>query len=110
MEHAAQCLAIETLRSLMAMGITAQRLKTLGLVLKYNMAGVNPKFIEGKVVNDPTDPKVGAVIVAIYNLVVSRGRTVVPTETGRQLHGITTRLFGLQDEARALLAEAVADQ
>ena len=33
-----------------------------------------------------------------------RGRTVVPTETGRQLHGITTRLFALQDEARALLA------
>lgn len=33
-----------------------------------------------------------------------RGRTVVPTETGRQLHGITSRLFALQDEARALLA------
>ncbi|WP_421999982.1 LysR substrate-binding domain-containing protein [Reyranella sp.] len=33
-----------------------------------------------------------------------RGRTVVPTETGRQLHGITTRLFAVQDEARALLA------
>lgn len=33
-----------------------------------------------------------------------RGRTVVPTETGRQLHGITTRLFALQEEARALLA------
>lgn len=33
-----------------------------------------------------------------------RGRTVVPTETGRQLHGITTRLFALHDEARALLA------
>jgi DNA-binding transcriptional LysR family regulator len=33
-----------------------------------------------------------------------RGRTVAPTETGRQLHGVTTRLFALQDEARALLA------
>ena len=33
-----------------------------------------------------------------------RGRTVAPTETGRQLHGITTRLFALHDEARALLA------
>jgi LysR family transcriptional regulator, low CO2-responsive transcriptional regulator len=33
-----------------------------------------------------------------------RGRTVVPTETGRQLHGITARLFALQEEARALLA------
>ena len=33
-----------------------------------------------------------------------RGRSVTPTETGRQLHGITTRLFALQDEARALLA------
>ena len=33
-----------------------------------------------------------------------RGRSVVPTETGRQLHGITTRLFAVQDEARALLA------
>ena len=32
------------------------------------------------------------------------GRSVVPTETGRQLHGLTTRLFALQDEARALLA------
>src|SRR5712672_2880644 len=32
------------------------------------------------------------------------GRTVTPTETGRQLHGLTTRLFALQDEARALLA------
>ena len=28
----------------------------------------------------------------------------MPTETGRQLHGITTRLFAVQDEARALLA------
>jgi len=33
-----------------------------------------------------------------------RGRTVVPTETGRQLQGITTRLFAAQDEAQALLA------
>src|SRR5262245_66387730 len=33
-----------------------------------------------------------------------RGRSVSPTETGRQLHGITTRLFAVQDEARALLA------
>jgi LysR family transcriptional regulator, low CO2-responsive transcriptional regulator len=33
-----------------------------------------------------------------------RGRNVVQTETGRQLHGITTRLFAIQDEARALLA------
>jgi aminoethylphosphonate catabolism LysR family transcriptional regulator len=32
-----------------------------------------------------------------------RGRTVLPTETGRQLHGVTARLFALQDEARALL-------
>lgn len=32
-----------------------------------------------------------------------RGRTVTPTETGRQLHGITTRLFAMQDEAQALL-------
>jgi aminoethylphosphonate catabolism LysR family transcriptional regulator len=32
-----------------------------------------------------------------------RGRSVAPTETGRQLHGITTRLFAVQDEARALL-------
>ena len=34
----------------------------------------------------------------------ARGRSVAPTETGRQLHGITTRLFAVQDEARALLA------
>src|ERR1051325_10623725 len=33
-----------------------------------------------------------------------RGRSVAPTETGRQLHGVTTRLFAVQDEARALLA------
>ncbi len=33
-----------------------------------------------------------------------RGRTVTPTETGRQLHGITTRLFAVEDEARALLS------
>ena len=33
-----------------------------------------------------------------------RGRSVTPTETGRQLHGVTTRLFALNDEARALLA------
>lgn len=33
-----------------------------------------------------------------------RGRSVTPTETGRQLQGITTRLFALQDEAKALLA------
>jgi aminoethylphosphonate catabolism LysR family transcriptional regulator len=33
-----------------------------------------------------------------------RGRSVVPTETGRQLHGVTARLFALHDEARALLA------
>src|SRR5258707_8884650 len=32
------------------------------------------------------------------------GRNVTPTETGRQLHGVAARLFGLQDEARALLA------
>ena len=32
-----------------------------------------------------------------------RGRSVLPTETGRQLHGITTRLFAVQDEAQALL-------
>jgi aminoethylphosphonate catabolism LysR family transcriptional regulator len=33
-----------------------------------------------------------------------RGRQVVPTETGRQLQGITARLFAVQDEAQALLA------
>ena len=33
-----------------------------------------------------------------------RSRSVAPTETGRQLHGITSRLFAVQDEARALLA------
>ena len=33
-----------------------------------------------------------------------RGRQVVPTETGRQLQGITGRLFAVQDEAQALLA------
>jgi aminoethylphosphonate catabolism LysR family transcriptional regulator len=33
-----------------------------------------------------------------------RGRSVLPTETGRQLHGITSRLFAVQDEAQALLA------
>jgi len=33
-----------------------------------------------------------------------RGRGIAPTETGRQLHGLTTRLFALQEEARALLA------
>lgn len=32
-----------------------------------------------------------------------RGRSVRPTETGRQLHGVTTRLFAVQDEAQALL-------
>jgi aminoethylphosphonate catabolism LysR family transcriptional regulator len=32
-----------------------------------------------------------------------RGRSIVPTETGRQLHGVTTRLFAVQDEALALL-------
>jgi aminoethylphosphonate catabolism LysR family transcriptional regulator len=32
-----------------------------------------------------------------------RGRSVLPTETGRQLHGVTARLFALQDEAQALL-------
>ncbi|MCW5735348.1 MAG: LysR family transcriptional regulator [Enhydrobacter sp.] len=32
-----------------------------------------------------------------------RGRTVVPTETGRQLQGITARLFAAEEEARALL-------
>jgi aminoethylphosphonate catabolism LysR family transcriptional regulator len=32
-----------------------------------------------------------------------RGRSIVPTETGRQLHGVTTRLFAVQDEAQALL-------
>ena len=33
-----------------------------------------------------------------------RGRSVTLTETGRQLQGITTRLFALRDEAQALLA------
>lgn len=33
-----------------------------------------------------------------------RGRQVVPTDTGRQLQGITARLFAAQDEAQALLA------
>ena len=33
-----------------------------------------------------------------------RGRSVALTETGRQLHGITARLFAAQEEARALLA------
>lgn len=33
-----------------------------------------------------------------------RGRQVVPTETGRQLQGITARIFSAQDEAQALLA------
>jgi aminoethylphosphonate catabolism LysR family transcriptional regulator len=33
-----------------------------------------------------------------------RGRSVLPTETGRALHGVTTRLFAAQDEAQALLA------
>lgn len=33
-----------------------------------------------------------------------KSRAVTPTETGRQLHGITTRLFAIQDEAQALLA------
>ena len=33
-----------------------------------------------------------------------RGRQIVPTETGRQLQGITARLFAVQDEAQALLA------
>ena len=33
-----------------------------------------------------------------------RGRTVTPTETGRQLQGVTSRLFALQEEAQALLA------
>jgi aminoethylphosphonate catabolism LysR family transcriptional regulator len=33
-----------------------------------------------------------------------RGRSVSQTETGRQLHGITGRLFAAQEEARALLA------
>lgn len=32
-----------------------------------------------------------------------RGRSVTPTETGRHLQGVTTRLFALQDEAQALL-------
>ena len=32
-----------------------------------------------------------------------RGRSVQPTGTGRQLHGITTRLFAVQEEAQALL-------
>lgn len=32
-----------------------------------------------------------------------RGRSVVPTETGRQLQGITARLFAIQEEAKALL-------
>ncbi len=33
-----------------------------------------------------------------------RGRSVTPTETGRQLQGVTSRLYALHDEARALLA------
>ncbi len=33
-----------------------------------------------------------------------RGRSVTPTETGRQLQGVTTRLFALHEEAQALLA------
>ncbi|MBN9089481.1 MAG: LysR family transcriptional regulator [Reyranella sp.] len=33
-----------------------------------------------------------------------RGRSVVPTETGRQLQSITSRLFAAQEEAQALLA------
>src|SRR5258707_4337938 len=33
-----------------------------------------------------------------------RGRSVTPTETGRQLQGVTSRLFALQEEAQALLA------
>ena len=33
-----------------------------------------------------------------------RGRSVTPTDTGRQLHGVTSRLFALHEEARALLA------
>jgi len=33
-----------------------------------------------------------------------RGRSVTLSETGRQLQGITTRLFALRDEAQALLA------
>ncbi|MBM3645054.1 MAG: LysR family transcriptional regulator [Alphaproteobacteria bacterium] len=33
-----------------------------------------------------------------------RGRGAVPTDAGRQLHAITTRLFAAEDEARALLA------
>jgi aminoethylphosphonate catabolism LysR family transcriptional regulator len=37
-----------------------------------------------------------------------RGRSVTPTETGRQLQGITARLFALQDEAKALLAGELA--
>jgi aminoethylphosphonate catabolism LysR family transcriptional regulator len=32
-----------------------------------------------------------------------RGRSVLPTETGRQLQGITSRLFAIQEEAKALL-------
>ena len=33
-----------------------------------------------------------------------RGRSVTPTETGRQLQAITARLFAVEEEARALLA------
>jgi aminoethylphosphonate catabolism LysR family transcriptional regulator len=33
-----------------------------------------------------------------------RGRSVVPTESGRQLQGITSRLFAVQEEAQSLLA------
>src|SRR5258708_5835614 len=33
-----------------------------------------------------------------------RGRSVTPTQSGRQLQGVTSRLFALQDEAKALLA------
>jgi DNA-binding transcriptional LysR family regulator len=33
-----------------------------------------------------------------------KGRSVTPTETGRQLQAITTRLFAVEEEARALLA------
>ena len=37
-------------------------------------------------------------------LFARQGRSIAPTETGRQLQAITTRLFAAEDEARALLA------
>ena len=36
-------------------------LLVLGLVLKYNLVGLNPQVIDGKIVNQPTQPLVGVV-------------------------------------------------